>query len=75
MIEERVEAVVYSLLENHGFEEILSTLHCYAITQSNLAGLLEQSNACQQWRIQARALQMAQDVLSEQRVLAVAEGE
>ena len=75
MVDERIEDAVFALLECHSFEEILSSLHGYAETQSRLATLLHQSIAGQDWQVQATALKMARSCLCERDALAVVEGE
>lgn len=75
MVDERMEAAVFSLLEHHSFEEILETLQTYTETQARLAHLLQESAAGQDWLIQLGALNMAFAVLKGQDVLVTVESE
>ena len=75
MVDERMEATVFSLLESHSFEEVLDTLRTYAETQARLANLLKQSDAGREWQMQLSALKMACAVLHEQDALVGVEAE
>ena len=59
MVDERVESVVFSLLEHYSFEDVLDTLRTYSETQARLANLLQQFDASEEWQIQVSALDMA----------------
>ena len=69
MVDEHIEAGVFSLLESYSFEEILDTLRAYAETQARLAELLKQSDAGREWDMQVSALKLACDLLNEQDAL------
>ncbi|MEL7082995.1 MAG: hypothetical protein AAF268_10325 [Cyanobacteria bacterium P01_A01_bin.3] len=75
MVDERMEAVVFSLLERYSFEDILDTLRTYSKTQARLANLLQQFDAGEEWQIQVTALNMACAALQEQDALVSVESD
>ena len=75
MVDERVEAVIFSLLEHHSFEDILNTLCTYAETQAHLASLLQEYAAGKDWQTQLDALNMAVAVLQGQDELVTVDSE
>ena len=63
MVDERVEATLFPLLEEHSFDEVLQALRSYVDTQVQLAQMLRQDAAFSDWQHQAAALEMANAVI------------